>query len=162
MNEKMPSGFMNDRNSRGPLLESVKDGFLYTISLMIIVTIANNFAFGAYIQDNKLVFIDYLIFGICVCIAHYISDKISVYITSNVIMKSIKEKKKLSGSVFLLPWFIEMMFDLGLLLAFGFLSVNVMFDHYFVVILMTFIIRLLNTIIERIINAFTRRSEIDD
>ena len=89
---------MDDNNLKellkeGPkaqFIESIKDGLLYATSLMIVITLASQFNLGVYIVDASLVFIDYAIYGITVCITHYISDKIAIYITSNMIMNHLK------------------------------------------------------------------------
>ena len=141
---------------------SYKDGILYTASLMILITLANYFNLGVYIQDFQKVFIDYIIFGIVVCIIHMISDKISVYITSNLILNSLKEKKPLSGRVFFLPIMFEIILDMWISLGFVFLSKNVMFEDLFMPIYMVIVIRLINGLFERIIQIFTRRGKIHD
>ena len=79
MNENKPmKGFIKE-DEHGPAISGFKDGILYTASLMAVITIANYYGFGVYIQDAKLVFIEYLLFGLSVFIVHMISDKISVY-----------------------------------------------------------------------------------
>ena len=162
MEEKLPPKGLSDPNSKGPLVDSIKDGILYTASLMILITLANYFNLGVYIQDFQKVFIDYIIFGIVVCIIHMISDKISVYITSNLILNSLKEKKPLSGRVFFLPIMFEIILDMWISLGFVFLSKNVMFEDLFMPIYMVIVIRLINGLFERIIQIFARRGKIHD
>lgn len=158
---------MDDNNLKellkeGPkaqFIESIKDGLLYATSLMIVITLASQFNLGVYIVDASLVFIDYAIYGIAVCITHYISDKIAIYITSNMIMNSIKEKKKLSGKAFLLPYAIEITFDYLLAVLFVFFSVNVMFEMLLMPIFLVIITRLLNGLVESLLKIVTNRGE---
>ena len=162
MEEKLPQNDIRKLNSKNLLVDSIKDGILYTTSLMILITLANYFKFGVYIQDFVKVFVDYAIFGIVVCITHIISDKISVYITSNLILNSIKEKKPLSGKVFLLPILFEIMVDLWVFFGFVFFSKNVMFEDLFMPIYMVIIIRFINGFFERIIKSIVGREKIHD
>ena len=162
MNQNMPpKGFVKE-DEQGPVVSGFKDGILYSATLMAVITLANYYGFGVYIQDAKLVFIDYLLFGLSVFIVHMISDKISVYTTSNIIMNAVKEKKPIPGKVFLLPWIIEVLCDFWLVTLFGFLSVNVMFEDLTVTFLLTIVIRLINSIIESIFKSFTKRGELND
>lgn len=140
-------------------VECIKDGILYTISLMVVITLANHFNFGVFIQDASLVFIDYAIFGIAVCIVHYISDKIAIYVTSNMIMNSIKEKKKISGKAFLLPYAIEITFDYLLAVLFVFFSVNVMFEILLMPLILIVLIRAINGLIESLVKLVTKRGD---
>jgi hypothetical protein len=126
---------------------------------MAVITLANYYGFGIYIQDAKLVFIDYALFGLSVFIVHMISDKISVYTTSNIIMNAVKDKKPIPGKVFLLPWLIEVFCDLWVVTLFGFLSVNVMFEDITVTILLAIVIRMINGLFESLIKLVTRRGE---
>jgi hypothetical protein len=159
MNENIPPQGLKKEDSQSLLVSGIRDGILYATTLMAVITLANHFALGIYIQDAKLVFIDYLIFGIAICIVHMISDKLSVYVTSNIIMNSIKEKKKIPGRVFLTPWLIEVIFDYWLLTLFGYLSVHIMFEDVTVMLLLLVVIRFFNGIFESIIKMITRRGE---
>lgn len=162
MNQNMPpKGFMKE-NSQSPFVNSIKDGILYMATLMAVITLANHYSLGVYIQDAKLVFKDYIIFGIGVCIVHLISDKISVYLTSSIIMNAVKDKKQIPGRVFLIPWIIEVLFDFWLVTLFGFLSVYVMFEDITITFMLTIVIRLINGLIESIFKSFTRRGEEND
>ena len=159
MNENIPpKGFMKE-DPHGPIVSAFKDGILYSATLMAVITLANYYGFGVYIQDAKLVFIDYVLFGLSVFIVHIISDKISVYTTSNIIMNAVKDKKPIPGKVFLLPWLIEVFCDLWIITLFGFLSVNVMFEDITVTILLAIVIRMVNGLFESIIKIITRRGE---
>ena len=162
MNENKPmKGFIKE-DEHGPVISGFKDGILYTASLMAVITIANYYGFGVYIQDAKLVFIDYLLFGLSVFIVHMISDKISVYTTSNIIMNAVKDKKPVPGKVFLLPWVIEVLCDFWLVTLFGFLSVNVMFEDLTITFLLAIVIRFINSIIESVFRSFTKRGGLND
>lgn len=162
MEEKMPPVELKNPNSKGPIVDGIKDGILYTSSLMILITLSSYFKIGVYIQDFIKVFIDYAIFGIVICITHIISDKISIYITSNLILNSLKEKKPLSGKVFVFPIVFEVIIDVWVFFGFMFLSKNVMFEDLFMPIYMVIIIRFFNSLFERIIKLFTRRGQIHD
>ena len=146
-------------NPKIPFVESIKDGILYTVSLMIVITLFSRFNYGVYIVDAKLVFVDYAIYGIAVCIIHYISDKIAIYITSNMILNSIKEKKQLSGRMFLLPYAIEITFDYLLAVLFVFFSVNVMFEILMMPLVLVFIIRIINKLVDSLLKLFVNRGE---
>lgn len=154
-NNQNQESFFHEYNKIGR--QCVKDGLLYSTSLMIGITLANYFRLGIVIQDPRLVFIDYLIYGIGVCIFHYISDKISLYITSKLIYTTIKEEKRLSGKIFLIPWFVEVLFDITLLIGFVFLSMNVMFESLFLPYVLVLFIRITNSLFEKIIIYLTGR-----
>lgn len=160
-NNQLPKGLQN-LESKSPLIDSIKDGILYTTSLMILITLTSNFNFGVYIQDFQKIFIDYAIFGIVICIVHMISDKISVYITSNLILNSLKEKKPLSGKVFLFPIMLEIVLDIWVSFGFVFLSQNVMFEDLFMPFYIVIFIRFENGLFERIIKIFIGREKIHD
>ena len=162
MKENMPPKGLLKEDSYGPIVSSLKDGILYSTTLMAVITLANYYGLGVYIQDAKLVFIDYLAFGFSVFIVHMISDKLSVYVTSNIIMNAVKDKKPLPGRVFLLPWVIEVLVDFWIATLFGFLSVNIMFEDLTITFLLVIVIRLINSFIEYIIKSFTKRGGEND
>jgi hypothetical protein len=91
-----------------------------------------------------------------------ISDKISVYITSNLILNSLKEKKPLSGRVFLFPIMLEIVLDIWVAFGFVFLSQNVMFEDLLMPIYIVIFIRFVNGLFERIIKIFIGREKIHD
>ncbi len=142
------------------LIEHIRDGLLYIVSIMIIITLFVNFKFGIYFVDSQKVYLDYLIFGIGICILHLISDKITILITTKLVVKAVKEKKQLNKSVTLVPYFGEVISDFVAVFLFAFLSTNVAFD-YVAPFLVVISIRCLNGIIDPIMGYLFRKENLD-
>ena len=140
-------------------LDYVRDLFLAIIAIMSATNIYSYFFSDIYISDSRLAFIDYIVYGIIICIVHIISDTISLRISSKLIVQSIKEKKKLGAIVLLIPMFIELLFDYTVMMIFAFLSPNIMFLTIESMIWLFVIVKIIEEVAELFISLVVRREK---
>ena len=140
-------------------LDYVRDLFLAIIAIMSATNIYSYFFSDIYISDSRLAFIDYIVYGIIICIVHIISDTISLRISSKLIVQSIKEKKKLGAIVLLIPMFIELLFDYTVMMIFAFLSHNIMFLTIESMIWLFIIVKIIEEVAELFISLVVRREK---
>lgn len=140
-------------------LDYVRDLFLAIIAIMSATNIYSYFFSDIYISDSRLAFIDYIVYGIIICIVHIISDTISLRISSKLIVQSIKEKKKLGAIVLLIPMLIELLFDYTVMMIFAFLSPNIMFLTIESMIWLFIIVKIIEEVAELFISLVVRREK---
>ena len=140
-------------------VDYIRDFLLAIIAIMAGTNIYSYFFSDIYISDSRLVFIDYIVYAIIICIAHIISDTISLRISSQLIVQSVKEKKKIGVIVFIIPMLIELLFDYTIMMFFAFLSPNVMFLTVDSMMWLFVIVKIIEEVVELFISLFIRREK---
>lgn len=143
-------------------IEHIRDGLLYFLTMMIVITIFANLKFGLYFADSQKVYLDYAIFGIAICITHLISDKICLKITTDKVVKAMEKKEKISKAVVLIPYFGELLSDFICIYTFALISKNVMFGSYLIPAFIVVLMRLLNGLIDPIMGLLFRKEGLID